>query len=431
MSADKDDFLKAFIWFEHQRIIFFGVFILGSIVIILLRHLGLGGLATAAAAVSMMFGYVATGMWQKFKVRLDVLGDNVYYLGFLFTLVSLSMSLYQLGAGVADINKLLENFGLAIATTLVGLALRVMFNQPKAEINEYEESVRMSLTEAGANFVGTLSKLRNDFSTARETLKQIMLEAEDHRRQAAESTQEFVAEQRKLLSTSMRTQQKTIDTLVARLAETQDQLNQQFEQKSVALLSAVEKSGIAMATAAAQVQSAFAHVLPALEESGSKTAVAADKIQEAIGYLGKVIGETQALNGEIARQLNALAPSLTLLAGEAEGFSNGLAHGATSLKAHLGSMLDQMSQVSAKFADTMSQISQSINEKVASLDVVDRSLFPQTTKLAMAFDDLSAKLGTLTLETESYLAESRRAVRELQDENREVFTRVREARERG
>ena len=59
-------------------------------------------------------------------------GDNVYYLGLLFTLVSLMFTLLELFGGDTDgernaekIRALLENFGIALTSTIAGIACRV------------------------------------------------------------------------------------------------------------------------------------------------------------------------------------------------------------------------------------------------------------------------------------------------------------------
>ena len=51
-------------------------------------------------------------------VRDEQMGDSFYYLGFLYTLTALAVSLFGIED---DINELLKNFGIAITTTLVGL----------------------------------------------------------------------------------------------------------------------------------------------------------------------------------------------------------------------------------------------------------------------------------------------------------------------
>ena len=59
-------------------------------------------------------------------------GDNVYYLGLLFTLVSLMFTIVELFGGDTDVVRdadnirvLLENFGIALTSTVVGIAGRV------------------------------------------------------------------------------------------------------------------------------------------------------------------------------------------------------------------------------------------------------------------------------------------------------------------
>ena len=59
-------------------------------------------------------------------------GDNVYYLGLLFTLVSLMFSLVELFGADTDavrsaenIRDLLKNFGIALTSTVVGIAGRI------------------------------------------------------------------------------------------------------------------------------------------------------------------------------------------------------------------------------------------------------------------------------------------------------------------
>jgi hypothetical protein len=115
---------------------------------------------------------MVSGVTKKFVIRPDILGDNLYYLGFLFTLVSMAYSLYSLGIKKSDINAILENFGLAISTTLYGLALRVFFNQTKSDLEGYDTAVRMSLTDAASSLIGEMSTLGRDVATLRLTFTQ-------------------------------------------------------------------------------------------------------------------------------------------------------------------------------------------------------------------------------------------------------------------
>ena len=172
MSATKQDVLDSFGWLEHQRILFISAFALGAIGVLTLRLFGIGIIFTSLFALSVMTAYMISGVTKRFIIRHDILGDNLYYLGFLFTLVSMAYSLYSLGVRKSDINAILENFGLAISTTLYGLALRVFFNQSKSDLEGYESAVRVSLTDAAANLIGDLSTIRSNVATLRVSFTQ-------------------------------------------------------------------------------------------------------------------------------------------------------------------------------------------------------------------------------------------------------------------
>jgi hypothetical protein len=242
MTVEKNDVYQAFWWLDHQRIFFFAAFLIGSISILSLKLIGAHGGLVSFVAVAIMFAYAFLGTRNKIKVRLDVLGDNLYYLGFLYTLISLSFSLYQLGKGYADINALLENFGLAIMTTLTGLALRVFFNQPKADITEYENTVRMSLTEATASFIGETSKIGRDISTLRAVLTQIVDETRQTQQQATASLNKAIEKQIGLLDKTSAKNQENINALLDKVKITQDDFALNFKANSESMSRVISES---------------------------------------------------------------------------------------------------------------------------------------------------------------------------------------------
>ena len=73
--------------------------------------------------------------------RADIIGDNIYYLGFLLTLVSLAYTLYKFTSADAEIDQIIKNFGIALSTTLIGVVGRVYFNQTHLESDDDENSV--------------------------------------------------------------------------------------------------------------------------------------------------------------------------------------------------------------------------------------------------------------------------------------------------
>lgn len=116
--------------------------------------------------LAILCGYAFLGL------RVDTIGgsrsefaDTVYYLGFLFTLITLAVALVELNAvedsvGTGAIrSQLIYRFGLALSTTILGLAIRVwvvnLSQTPEALEQEAEEllvdkveELRMQLGEA-------------------------------------------------------------------------------------------------------------------------------------------------------------------------------------------------------------------------------------------------------------------------------------------
>ena len=68
-------------------------------------------------------------------------------MGFLFTLTSLAVSLYQFSAA-GSAEQIVQNFGIAIASTIAGITLRILFNQMRRDPVEVEATARMELAEA-------------------------------------------------------------------------------------------------------------------------------------------------------------------------------------------------------------------------------------------------------------------------------------------
>src|SRR5215208_1513539 len=105
-------------------LLFFAVVFLGSGYIVFSKLRGFDPLYVTSVPVLIMVAYaLVLGVARLFRLRDDQSGDNLYYMGFLFTLTSLAVSLYQFNSeGSAEL--IVRNFGIAIASTIAGIALR-------------------------------------------------------------------------------------------------------------------------------------------------------------------------------------------------------------------------------------------------------------------------------------------------------------------
>jgi hypothetical protein len=138
---------------------------LGFLGILLSKLDGFDANYIAAAAVALMLGNGGLAyQLPKVQMRIDRLGDNFYYLGFIYTLASLSAALIQLREGI-PIDTLLGSFGIALFTTIVGVAGRVIFVQMRGELDDVEERVRRDLLAASADLRSQLSLSLAEFET--------------------------------------------------------------------------------------------------------------------------------------------------------------------------------------------------------------------------------------------------------------------------
>jgi hypothetical protein len=158
----------------------FGIFVLaGAVAIIFLKAFNISLLFTYTLPVGFMVIYA---LWcyhsSYFKLRLDKAGDNIYYLGFLYTLVSLGVSLYQTAGSAEDQEAIIANFGIALVTTICGVVGRVFFTQLRDTPFEVEQETVSSLTEAARQLKGELNATLSDFSTFRTALRQSVEEWE-------------------------------------------------------------------------------------------------------------------------------------------------------------------------------------------------------------------------------------------------------------
>src|SRR5262249_19775630 len=110
-------------------------------------------------------------------LRLDRLGDNLYYLGSIFTLASLSAVLIQLRADTdPNIRAIIGDFGIALFTTIVGVAGRVILTQMRQEIDDVEAAIRRDILEASNDLRMQLSLSLREFETFHKGVQQVVAE---------------------------------------------------------------------------------------------------------------------------------------------------------------------------------------------------------------------------------------------------------------
>lgn len=117
-----------------------------------IKFLGYGPFWAAGWTIGAMLLYVAAvSALGRLQIEPEAIGDNCYYLGFLLTLSSLSVTLYQLSQGEDQIElmrSIISGFGVALVSTIVGILLRVIFIQLRPDIVARDRQARIELQQA-------------------------------------------------------------------------------------------------------------------------------------------------------------------------------------------------------------------------------------------------------------------------------------------
>lgn len=147
--------------------------------IIAAKAFGVAGNWVAVGAVAMMFLYAALLRRRgPNRLRADQAGDNCYYLGLVYTLASLAYAIATFDPDDTA-SGIVQGFGVALGTTIVGLVLRVFFNQGRPDLENVEEQSRLEMTDAVSRLKAQLGDCVRQFNDFSREMQQSMAELHD------------------------------------------------------------------------------------------------------------------------------------------------------------------------------------------------------------------------------------------------------------
>ena len=113
------------------------------------------------------------------RLRYDQLGDNLYYLGFIYTLGALTHTLYIFDGSVANISEVISSFGIALSSTVFGVLLRIVAHLMSVDPNEVDDVVRTELADLTSRLRASLDNVVRDMSIFGDQTKQVIQELRD------------------------------------------------------------------------------------------------------------------------------------------------------------------------------------------------------------------------------------------------------------
>src|SRR5690242_2797645 len=217
-------------------LLFFAVVLIGCGYIIFAKIVGLSAVLVTSMPVLIMVLYAAAlGAARLLKLRDDQSGDNLYYMGFLFTLTSLAVSLYQFSIN-GSAEQIVQNFGIAIASTIAGITLRIFFNQMRRDPIEVEATARMELADASRKVKRELDSTVLEFGYFRRMTQQSIGDALDEmkailgeaRQNVAGEITQFADEASKPIEEASKKSSASIESLNNRITLSLDAASQRL-----------------------------------------------------------------------------------------------------------------------------------------------------------------------------------------------------------
>jgi len=156
----------------RHAVLFFIFAIGGSVLLYFTKSFSLPGEIIVACSFGVMLTYAFFILIvPATRLRLDVAADNMYYLGFLYTLSSLAVAIY-----LEELSKVLANFGVAITCTIIGIAFRVALNQLRVDPYDVEAASRVELSSATRRVSKELDQSIKELTKFRTMSMQVMAE---------------------------------------------------------------------------------------------------------------------------------------------------------------------------------------------------------------------------------------------------------------
>ncbi|PWJ18338.1 hypothetical protein [Jannaschia seohaensis] len=305
-------------------------FLAGALGVVALKLTDLPQWAPALYAACVIVAYAGL-TWGLRSARLEPeqIGDNAYYLGFVLTLCSLAYTLWALGeveAEAAFIAEVVSGFGVALTSTVVGVAVRVFLMQFRLDLVAREREAQMALGEAMSAFRAELAEVIRGTRYMGVEIRQTL--AQHHEELAAQDAartrdatdrmmtafEEAMARFADRAETLDRTLAERAETTVAeaagRLAGLSDSASRGAEARAAALEARLDEASVRAVTAAeARLEATLARFEAAVNRASASLSGATQGIGQA------ALAELRAHRAEIRAEI-AAAMALTKAAND-------------------------------------------------------------------------------------------------------------------
>lgn len=321
--------------------------------IIVAKHLKLDVVWVAAGACALMLLYaLIVGRAGTGRLRADQAGDNCYYMGLIYTLASLSHAIFTFDPADTA-GTIVQGFGVALATTILGLVLRVFFSQGRPDLENIEQQVRLELMEATSQLKSELNAVVQNMNDLSRQLQQSMQEIHTSARTTIE-----------LFAAQTATELQTATTAATDAIEGQ---SQDFVARSN-LYSANIGTLVVHLERFSESLGAITDAHQALAKSAQETRTAAEATGSSAAILSKGLDATAQSTLSAA---NAASETTSQLAGNIERLEVGI-------KQILGEISQQLTAIKTGPADAITEAARAASKACQELSIQGESALAVT-----------------------------------------------------
>lgn len=352
-------------------LLFMGAALGGAALYMGLHLMQFSQLAQTAAVAIVMLGYAfAVARIGRMRVRLDQAGDNAYYLGLLFTLTSMALALYEFSAAADSATaQIVSNFGIALASTILGIFLRVVLHQMRVDPADVESMTRIELAEAAKRVKSVLDSLDRDIAIHHQEACQRLNDVVSSFTEQYGGTMEELRQASTRIMAGIEVYEKGMvdrGSTVMKMAQEQAELARgaidrlrAIEAPPLKLATRLEKVGKSLEELAVPVETLTA----VLEKTGQTSSAALESIARVASHLESVAQEGQ---GQQARILEEIAAA-------GREFRGALAEAGTMLQTDLGVLKRLQTDAGTTWSEAL-RAQQAANDVLATLTEVTRKL---------------------------------------------------------
>lgn len=322
----------------------------------------------AAVVVAYSVAVVRLG---RLHLRLDQAGDNAYYLGLVFTLLSMAWALWEVGRQVntggaspngSVVEVVIGDFGLALASTLAGIVCRIVLHQMRLDPADVEAESRVQLARAAAGMVGQLDTLARGFGEHTARLQQ---RQQDHATELYEIHKQMREELVGTVREAAAASTASITGTTGEVTGSMEQLSNVMAEATSALTAAIERLQ-AIEPPPARLSRRFDTMA---EKVGSLT----ESLEQSAEGLSSALGQFQSLSTELAGTLSAVGEAVPAAVNRIESTREVIQELETTI-AGAGASARQMTDDVARSVSAVSVVEDSATEVLDRLTKVVQSI---------------------------------------------------------